>query len=214
MKKKTLTIALALVLVVALAVGASYAYLTAQTGEVKNTFTVGKILDDPTNNFVLKEHEVEYNAATGLYEYTQAKAEVAENTYSKLAPKTTAPKDPFVKFTAAIESPAYLFVKVTDTTTGITAAVDTTNWTELKGDDLKLGENEHLYVYKEIISVGTHTDPYYILSGNQISVPEDAETVGGSLAFNGYLCQSAGFASGNVVTAAEAQTAYAACFAK
>ena len=41
MKKKTLTIAIALVLVVALAVGATWAYLTAQSGPVVNTFTAG-----------------------------------------------------------------------------------------------------------------------------------------------------------------------------
>lgn len=34
MKKKTLTIAIALVLVVALAVGATWAYLTAQSGRL------------------------------------------------------------------------------------------------------------------------------------------------------------------------------------
>ena len=45
MKKKTLTIAIALVLVVALAVGATWAYLTAHSGQVLNTFTVGKLCD-------------------------------------------------------------------------------------------------------------------------------------------------------------------------
>ena len=45
MKKKTLTIAIALVLVVALAVGATWAYLTAQSGPVVNTFTAGKLFD-------------------------------------------------------------------------------------------------------------------------------------------------------------------------
>ena len=45
MKKKTLTIAIALVLVVALAVGATWAYLTAKTEAVTNTFTVGKLFD-------------------------------------------------------------------------------------------------------------------------------------------------------------------------
>lgn len=45
MKKKTLTAAIALVLIVALAVGATYAYLTAKTGTVTNTFVVGKVID-------------------------------------------------------------------------------------------------------------------------------------------------------------------------
>lgn len=208
MKKKTLTIAIALVLVVALAVGATWAYLTAKTEAVTNTFSAGKVINDPENNFLLKEHEVQYNETTGQYEYTQAKDEVPTNTYDKLAPKTTAPKDPFIKFTANIESPAYLFVKVTDTTTGITANVDTTKWAELTGDDLKLGEHEKLYVYKDIITVGTHPDLYYILDGNQITASE-TETIGGSLVFNGYLCQSAGFSGANA-----AHDAYVACFAK
>lgn len=94
MKKKTLTIAIALVLVVALAVGATWAYLTATTKAVTNTFSAGKVINDPENNFLLKEHEVQYNETTGQYEYTQAKDEVPTNTYDKLAPKTTAPKDP------------------------------------------------------------------------------------------------------------------------
>lgn len=208
MKKKTLTIAIALVLVVALAVGATYAYLTATTAAVTNTFSAGKVINDPKNNFLLKEHEVQYDETTGQYEYTQAKDEVPTNAYDKLAPKTTAPKDPFIKFTADIESPAYLFVKVTDTTTGITANVDTTKWAELTGDDLKLGEHEKLYVYKDIITVGTHPDLYYILDGNQITASE-TETIGGSLVFNGYLCQSAGFSGANA-----AHDAYVACFAK
>lgn len=208
MKKKTLTIAIALVLVVALAVGATYAYLTATTAAVTNTFSAGEVINDPKNNFLLKEHEVQYDETTGQYEYTQAKDEVPTNAYDKLAPKTTAPKDPFIKFTADIESPAYLFVKVTDTTTGITANVDTTKWAELTGDDLKLGKDEKLYVYKDIITVGTHPDLYYILDGNQITASE-TETIGGSLVFNGYLCQSAGFSGANA-----AHDAYVACFAK
>lgn len=208
MKKKTLTIAIALVLVVALAVGATYAYLTATTDKVTNTFSAGKVINDPENNFLLKEHEVQYNETTGQYEYTQAKDEVPTNTYDKLAPKTTAPKDPFIKFTANIESPAYLFVKVTDTTTGITAKVDNANWIELTGADLKLNANEKLYVYKDIITVGTHSDPYYILADNQITASE-TETISGNLIFNGYLCQSAGF-SGDTA----AHDAYVACFVK
>lgn len=69
MKKKTLTVAIALVLVVALAVGATYAYLTAKTETVTNTFTVGKTIDDPETNFILKEHKVAYDANTATYKY-------------------------------------------------------------------------------------------------------------------------------------------------
>ena len=192
MKKKTLTIAIALVLVVALAVGATWAYLTAQSGPVVNTFTVGSVIAQ--GGFELKEHEVVYNNATGLYAFKDGMVETDANTYDQLAPMTTAPKDPFVKFSKEIKSPAYLFVKVTDTT----------KWTELTGDDLKLGANEKLYAYKDVITVGAHTDPYYILANNQISTSATGE-IGGSLVFNGYLCQAAGFES--------ARAAYVGCFA-
>lgn len=195
-------LAIALVLVVALAVGATWAYLTAQSGPVTNTFTVGSVIAQ--GGFELKEHEVEYNNATGLYAFKDGMVETDANTYDQLAPMTTAPKDPFVKFSKEIKSPAYLFVKVTDTTTGITANVDTTKWTELTGDDLKLGANEKLYAYKDVITVGAHTDPYYILANNQISTSA-TEVIGGSLVFNGYLCQAAGFES--------ARAAYVGCFA-
>lgn len=96
MKKKTLTIAIALVLVVALAVGATYAYLTATTGEVKNTFAVGNVIDN--TKFALQEHKVAYNDTKGVYDYVLTEAgekQVAtSNTYDKLVPGTTAPKDP------------------------------------------------------------------------------------------------------------------------
>ena len=89
MRKKTLTIALALVLVVALAVGATYAYLTATTNTLTNTFTVGKTMEDPKSNFILKEHKVAYDPAVGVYKYVDASGsyvdaaaaeEVADNT--------------------------------------------------------------------------------------------------------------------------------------
>ena len=130
-----------------------------------------------------------------------------ENKYEQIAPKTTAPKDPYIQFKAEVKSPAYLFVKVTDTTTGITAKVDKTQWKELTGADLKLNANEKLYVYKDIITVGTHSNPYYILADNQITASETG-TISGSLVFNGYLCQSAGFSGDNA-----AHDAYVACFA-
>ena len=107
MKKKTLTVAIALVLVVALAVGATYAYLTAKTEAVTNTFTVGKTIDDPETNFILKEHKVAYDANTATYKYVDAEGnvttdsskyvEVAGNEYNEVTPGMTVAKDPFVQ---------------------------------------------------------------------------------------------------------------------
>ena len=61
MKKKTLTVAIALVLVVALAVGATYAYLTASSDTVKNTFVVGGAVAN--GDLKLFEHVANKNTA-------------------------------------------------------------------------------------------------------------------------------------------------------
>lgn len=207
MKKKTLTIAIALVLVVALAVGATYAYLTASSGPVKNTFTVGKVIDQ--KDFTLQEHQVKYDDTTGLYVYVQndgKKQPVTTNTYDKLVPGTTAPKDPFITIGEKTQAPAYLFVKVTDTSVGITYSVDDSKWAEVKEiNGLKPGEK--VYVYKvgsdNVLPAGAEGN-YAILTNNQISVGSNVSTISGDLVFNGYLCQAAGFA--------DAATAFNQCF--
>ncbi len=198
MKKKTLTIAIALVLVVALAVGATWAYLTATTGEVKNTFAVGNVIDK--TKFTLQEHKVKYDDTTGLYEYVlngQEKELAATNTYDKLVPGTTAPKDPFITIGEKTQAPAYLFVKVTDTSAGITYSVDADKWAEVSGiNGLKAGEK--VYVYKvgidNVLPAGSEGN-YAILTNDQISVDSNVSTISGGLVFNGYLCQAAGFHS-------------------
>lgn len=198
MKKKTLTIAIALVLVVALAVGATYAYLKASSGPVTNTFAVGNVIDQ--NDFTLQEHKVAYNNTKGVYDYELTEAGEQQvgttNTYDKLVPGTTAPKDPFITIGENTQAPAYLFVKVTDTSVGITYSVDTDKWAEVSVNGLKAGEK--VYVYKvgsdNVLPAGSSGD-YAILTGDQISVDSNVSTISGNLVFNGYLCQAAGFQS-------------------
>ena len=124
MKKKTLTVAIALVLVVALAVGATYAYLTAKTETVTNTFTVGKTIDDPETNFILKEHKVAYDANTATYKYVDAEGnvttdsskyvEVAGNEYNEVTPGMTVAKDPFVQIKKAASTSLLLCFSFSD----------------------------------------------------------------------------------------------------
>lgn len=198
MKKKTLTIAIALVLVVALAVGATYAYLKASSGPVTNTFAVGNVIDD--TKFTLQEHKVAYNGTKGVYDYELTEAGEQQvgtsNTYDKLVPGTTAPKDPFITIGEKTQAPAYLFVKVTDTSAGITYSVDTDKWAEVSVNGLKAGEK--VYVYKvgsdNVLPAGSEGN-YAILTNNQISVGSNVSTISGGLVFNGYLCQAAGFNS-------------------
>lgn len=113
MKKKTLTIAIALVLVVALAVGATYAYLTATTKAVKNTFVAGSAVAD--GDLELFEHVANRNT-DGTYTLDTAnEAQAGENgVYNAytVMPGVNLPKDPTVKVTAA-NGPYYLFVEVT-----------------------------------------------------------------------------------------------------
>ena len=85
MKKKTLALVLALTLLVAGVVGGTLAWLTATTGEVQNTFTVGDI------NINLAETTTDY----------------------KMVPGNNIAKDPKVTVKANSEA-CWLFVKVTE----------------------------------------------------------------------------------------------------
>ena len=108
MKKKTLALVLALTLLVAGVVVGTLAWLTDQTAEVKNTFTVGDI------NIGLTETTADY----------------------KMVPGNTIAKDPTVTVKANSEA-CWLFVKVTGSTNlkdFITYAI-AEGWTALPGVD-------------------------------------------------------------------------------
>ena len=108
MKKKTLALVLALTLLVAGVVGGTLAWLTDQTAEAKNTFTVGDI------NIGLTETTADY----------------------KMVPGNTITKDPTVTVKANSEA-CWLFVKVTESEnldTFITYAI-ADDWTVLPGVD-------------------------------------------------------------------------------
>ena len=108
MKKKTLALVLALTLLVAGVVGGTLAWLTDQTAEVKNTFTVGDI------NIGLTETTTDY----------------------KMVPGNAIAKDPTVTVKANSEA-CWLFVKVTESEnldTFITYAI-ADGWTALPGVD-------------------------------------------------------------------------------
>lgn len=74
--KKKLTTVLAIVLVVALSVAGTYAYLTAQTDQVKNTFTAAGLASE----FSLDESRA-HQQPDGSYTL-DVEDRVQENTYS------------------------------------------------------------------------------------------------------------------------------------
>lgn len=227
MKKKTLTVAIALVLVVALAVGATYAYLTASSGPVKNTFVVGGAVAN--GDLKLFEHVANKNA-DGSYTLDPAK-KTDGNAYTVM-PGVNLPKDPTVTVEKA-SGKYYLFVEVTKgsgfasvtvgegdnakTGTPLSYNVDTTKWEKLSltGEDA----NREVYVYcvtgKSAIqsapvenvavlkTIGDTQNTITVNADNDIVATLTSESAS-ALTFNAYACQAAGFA--------DAAAAFTACF--
>lgn len=193
MKKKTLTIAIALVLVVALAVGATWAYLTATSGPVVNTFTVGKILDN-ADNFTLNEHPLKNaNTTDGVYQLDMNATPVQAVTYSAVMPGVDLPKDPTVTIKAgALKADAYLFVVVDN------QLADGLTYT-LNGAWKAIGSTEDgktLLTLNagKLTAVNAADLTWKVLAGDEIVVA-DAELADnlGTLTFNAYLVQAGGF---------------------
>ncbi len=215
MKKKTLTIAIALVLVVALAVGATYAYLTAQTTAVTNTFTAGGAV--ATSDLTLKEHSVTQNADGSYTLDKDTYVKDGEGNSYVVLPGVNLPKDPTVTV-AKSTGTYYLFVTVEkgagfmgqDAPLSYTTASDWKSMT-ISGSDVA---NKELYVYS-VTTDGTTTyiQPqsntsvsHAILAGivddsvNTIKVSDGENALqlgesGSELKFTAYACQSAGFAT-------------------
>lgn len=215
MKKKTLTIAIALVLVVALAVGATWAYLTASSGPVKNTFVVGGAVAN--GDLKLFEHVANKNA-DGSYTLDPAK-ETDSNKYIVM-PGVNLPKDP----TVTVEKSAgtyYLFVMVEKGSGFMSQNAPLSYKTDSAWEQLDIFKegttdvtNKELYVYS-VTTDGTTTyiQPqsdtavsHAILAGivgdpsNTIKVSDSNTALnlgdnGSELKFTAYACQSAGFAN-------------------
>lgn len=164
--KKIAAALLAVVLLIGIGVGGTLAWLTATTGAVTNTFTVGDIAID------LKEHKLN---ETGTDLLTGTDNEVNAESNYKIVPGDTQPKDPFVRFTKDSE-PCWLFVKVEEknNTVGtsdkkyVTYSVDTSVWTELTGVEGVTG-----VYYKKLESLTTANTTYSILASNQVSYSQN-----------------------------------------
>ena len=146
MKKKTFVLLLALVLIAGAAVGGTLAWLTATTGEVKNTFTTSNI-------------EIELDES--------------DNLDLKMIPGWTIAKDPKVTVKANSEK-CYLFVKIEkssnfDNFMTYEMAVDsngTAIWTELTGVN---GVNG---VYYRVVDASTTDQEFAVLKDNQVTVKD------------------------------------------
>ena len=96
--QKLTVVLLSIILVLCCTIGGTLAWLTASTGTVTNTFTVGNI------NIDLKEHELGDNGEL-------AQEEVLSEDEYKVLPGIKQPKDPFVRVKVGSEA-CYVFVQV------------------------------------------------------------------------------------------------------
>lgn len=159
---KPLTILLALTLLLGCAIGGVIAWLTAETGEVTNTFTIGDI------NIQLKEHKLLENGEL------DEKDEVTENAGYQFVPGDTLPKDPFVRVTADSES-CYVFIKITEINNNLAALNGKVinwavrdGWTEYKPKATGFGTVSYYYRVVEQPGAGEaalEDQVFYILTG-------------------------------------------------
>ena len=201
MKKKTLTIAIALVLVVALAVGATWAYLTATTGEVKNTFVVGAL---GNSNLKLEEHVVSYDKTTG--KYTESTETTSSGQSYIVQPGVNIPKDPTVTLSNLdANTGAYVFVGVKGTATAtFNWSVDNAVWQPLMKDNAQVVKDGYkIYVLKAgVVTAGSqwavlkaNDDGTEITVDKEFALTEGQEASALNIDVVAYACQSAGFGS-------------------
>lgn len=187
--KKKLTTVLAIVLVVALSVAGTYAYLTAQTDTVTNTFTAAGL----ASSFSLDESKANQQP-DGSYTL-DVKTRVQENAYS-VVPKVNLAKDPTVHVTLEKNVGAYVFLAVNDNLgDGLTATIDSTQWTALNKTYTANGAEWTIY-YKQLAgSENPAQVDINVLANQQIVVGDTVAKDCGNIVFNAYLTQSAGFTS-------------------
>lgn len=188
--KKKLTTVLAIVLVVALSVAGTYAYLTAQTKQVTNTFTAAGL----ASNFSLDESKANQQP-DGSYTLDVADR-VQENTYS-VVPKVNLAKDPTVHVTLEKNVGAYVFLAVDNNLgNGLTAKIDDSVWKELGTTYTDAKGVEWTMYYKQLEGSATPAQvDINVLAGQQIVVGDTVAAECGNIVFNAYLTQSAGFTS-------------------
>lgn len=185
--KKKLTTVLAIVLVVALSVAGTYAYLTAQTDKVTNTFTAAGL----ASKFTLDESKATQQT-DGSYTL-DVNDRVQENTYS-VVPKVNLAKDPTVHVKLEKNVGAYVFLAVDNNLgDGLTATIDDTQWTALNKTYTANGAEWTIY-YKQLAgSENPAQVDINVLANQQIVVGDTVAENCGNIVFNAYLTQSAGF---------------------
>lgn len=196
---KAMVMILSLMLVVGLSVGGTLAWLTATSGEVKNTFTVGDIKID------IWEHD--YNPDNNTLGTTTVK----ENKDYKFVPGATLPKDPYVVVENGSEA-CWLFVTVdaknntSNNVTIVNYTVDSAVWTQVPG-------KTNVWYTQVSASEAAAGKTFNVLANKQVTVSDDVTKAmvtaitqsKPTLSFKAYAIQSANLSNDNgAVNTAEA----------
>lgn len=204
--KKIVALGSGATLLVAASVMGTMAYLTATTGTVNNTFTLGKVTLSSDLNQGLDEAKVDQYGNE-----EEGEARVTANTY-KLIPGHTYTKDPTVHITADSEN-CYLFVRVVNDISAIedekTIATQMAEkgWVQIedtnvyyyapdKNDNKIVDENEDLVVVN-----GTAKD---VIIFDNFTIKDDADVasladengdISSKITIQAYAVQADGFSS-------------------
>lgn len=161
MKKKIFALSLAFVLVIGATFGVTFAWLTANTGTIKNTFTVGKVDID------LWEEIDEKNGSD--YNVINPAESSGSNATYKIVPGTEQHKAPYVEVkTGSEDSYVYLLVKNDFGWDSRDVEVDlnTTKWTDISNSDnfsgeMTLPENCKFFKYNTTVSAEGETEKLF-----------------------------------------------------
>ena len=192
--KKAMLLVLCAVLLVAGSVMGTLAYLKAQTGVVKNTFTVGNVaitLDEAK----VDEYGVPVVGADRVAPAVDANGDVIPaNTY-KLIPGHTYTKDPKVTVTAGSEE-CWVFVKLVNGL-GTDAAfnVDSTKW-----DVISTNGNVTIYAHKTTLAAGAWVNLFTTFTFSKTADPASYKNA--SIDVTAYAVQADGFTTAEAAWAA------------
>lgn len=222
---KGLTIVLLILIICGLFTAVTFAYLSATTSEVSNTFVAADGLIDTTsgtleNNFNLKESEASLN--NGVY-VLNTDSKVTTNSYTSVVPGMSIAKDPTLIANISSGVNAYIYIEVVDSTQGNLTYTLTDNWLLLSGVTGANGGSVYLYRSDtastsltqsvvgdssvELSSVPVFTENKVVAKSSSAFIDVDPATAGtqlGQINLYAYAAQSSGFT--------DAAAAYDECF--
>lgn len=187
--KKKLTTVLAIVLVVALSVAGTYAYLTAQTDNVTNTFAVAGLLDDDAG-FTLVESKANQQA-DGKYVLNPAD-KVQANDYV-VVPGVDLPKDPTINLKLKANIDAYVFLAVDNNLKGMSVTIDPAWGSAITTYTDENGAAWDIYAQKVVGTTAAQDLTFNVLKDQTVTVDKAADAYDGNILFNAYLTQATGF---------------------